>query len=190
MAKAAGARGRPASTKRVPAAVPAVGAYPAGAPLDPRVDLLATAVLAALKVALDALPSPALVTGRNGQVVCANVNARVVLGEGGLVARWPVSDDDPVGSSSRWEVIPIQGAGPDAWLLLILSSRQAQPPRHWSLTDRQTEVVNLIVRGLTNTGIAETLGIRLGTVEFHISAIFDKVGVYSRAALIATVIGQ
>jgi DNA-binding NarL/FixJ family response regulator len=47
----------------------------------------------------------------------------------------------------------------------------------------------LIVRGLTNTGIAEALGIRLGTVEFHISAIFDKVGVNSRAALIATLMG-
>ena len=42
---------------------------------------------------------------------------------------------------------------------------------------------------MTNTGIAEALGIRLGPVEFHISAIFDKVGVNSRAALIATVMG-
>jgi len=29
------------------------------------------------------------------------------------------------------------------------------------------------------------LGIRLGTVEFHVSASFDKVGVSNRAALIA-----
>jgi DNA-binding NarL/FixJ family response regulator len=40
-----------------------------------------------------------------------------------------------------------------------------------------------LARGMTNTSIADTLGIRLGTVEFHISAIFDKVGVSSRGAL-------
>jgi DNA-binding NarL/FixJ family response regulator len=49
--------------------------------------------------------------------------------------------------------------------------------------------LDLVVRGMTNTGIAETLGIRLGTVEFHVSAIFDKVGVNSRAALLANVMG-
>jgi DNA-binding NarL/FixJ family response regulator len=71
-----------------------------------------------------------------------------------------------------------------------LRTSEGLPPPSWKFTTRQTEVLNLVVRGLTNTGIAETLGIRLGTVEFHISAIFDKVGVNSRTALIATVMGK
>jgi DNA-binding NarL/FixJ family response regulator len=80
-------------------------------------------------------------------------------------------------------------AGSRAWSLAGLSASDVPSARPWNLTTRQTEVLNLIVRGLTNTGIAEALGIRLGTVEFHISAIFDKVGVNSRAALIATLMG-
>ncbi|HVV50699.1 MAG TPA: LuxR C-terminal-related transcriptional regulator, partial [Polyangia bacterium] len=59
-----------------------------------------------------------------------------------------------------------------------------------NLTARQTEVLELVARGRTNTSLAEPLGVRLGTVEFHISAIFDKVGVSSRAALIATLMGR
>ena len=55
----------------------------------------------------------------------------------------------------------------------------------WKLTTRQTQVLELVARGLTNDLIAEVLGIGRGTVEFHVSAIFDKAGVSNRATLIA-----
>jgi DNA-binding CsgD family transcriptional regulator/transposase len=66
----------------------------------------------------------------------------------------------------------------------------AASPRQWTLTVRQTDVLDLVARGLTNAVIAETLGIGVGTVEFHVAAIFDKAGVCSRAALLAGLIRQ
>lgn len=39
---------------------------------------------------------------------------------------------------------------------------------------------------MTNASIAKTLGIRPGTVEFHVSGILGKAGVTNRAGLIAS----
>jgi DNA-binding CsgD family transcriptional regulator len=146
--------------------------------------------LAALEVALDAIQVPALITDRRGEIICSNAAARAVVGGAPSLPPWPVPANTIGALSRTWEVMPIRRAGQRAWSLLVLRGADSAPPTRWSLTRRQNEVLSLIVRGMTNTGIAETLGIRLGTVEFHISAIFDKVGVNSRAALIATVMGR
>lgn len=55
----------------------------------------------------------------------------------------------------------------------------------WNLTKRQGQVLALVARGLTNALIAESLGIAERTVEFHVTAVFDKAGVDNRATLIA-----
>ncbi len=55
----------------------------------------------------------------------------------------------------------------------------------WKLTSRQAQVLALVARGATNGTIAEELGITERTVEYHLSAIFDRVGVDNRATLIA-----
>ena len=155
-----------------------------------RPDLLTTAVLAVLDVALDALRVPALVVGRRGEIVCSNGPARALIGDAPqVVCWWPAAATTTDHPGRTWEVTPISGAGLPDWSLVILRTLEAPPRRRWNLTSRQTEVLELVARGITNTSIAEMLGIRLGTVEFHISAIFDKVGVNSRAALIATVMG-
>lgn len=52
-------------------------------------------------------------------------------------------------------------------------------------SDRQLEVINLVARGETNSGIALILGIGKRTVESHLSAIYAELGVSSRAAAIA-----
>lgn len=48
------------------------------------------------------------------------------------------------------------------------------------LTEREREVLSLMVKGMSNNEIAEKLYISLGTVKFHISNIFMKLGVQSR----------
>ncbi len=50
-----------------------------------------------------------------------------------------------------------------------------------NLTDRQLEVLGLLRDGGTNAEIARTLDISARTVEHHLSAIFDRLGVSSRA---------
>ena len=48
------------------------------------------------------------------------------------------------------------------------------------LTDREREVLKLIVEGKTNQQIAEDLSISIGTVRFHVSNILSKLGASNR----------
>jgi len=54
----------------------------------------------------------------------------------------------------------------------------------YGLSPREEEVVKLVVRGLTNRQISETLFISENTVQRHLSNIFEKVGVRSRRELL------
>lgn len=180
---------REGESRRISLAVWAATSAVARDPDGRRPDLLATAVLAALDVALDAMRVPALVADRRGEVVCSNAPGRALIGERTHLVRWSPAAKVTEPGEAGWEVTPLGVAGLPAWSLLIFRAPEVPSSRRWNLTARQAEVLELVARGLTNTGIAETLGIRPGTVEFHISAIFDKAGVNSRAALIASVKG-
>jgi DNA-binding NarL/FixJ family response regulator len=57
------------------------------------------------------------------------------------------------------------------------------------LTDREREVLNLLVKGLTNKEIAEKLVITPNTVKRHLKAVFEKLGIHTRAAAVAKVTG-
>ena len=50
-----------------------------------------------------------------------------------------------------------------------------------SLTAREREVLMLITQGLGNAEIAERLSISEKTVRNHVSNLFDKLGVWTRA---------
>jgi DNA-binding CsgD family transcriptional regulator len=54
----------------------------------------------------------------------------------------------------------------------------------YGLSLREEEVVKLVVRGLSNRQISQTLFISENTVQRHLSNIFEKVGVRSRRELI------
>jgi DNA-binding NarL/FixJ family response regulator len=58
-----------------------------------------------------------------------------------------------------------------------------------SLTAREREVLNLLARGLSNRDIAEELVITNKTVKNHLSRIYEKIGVHSRAEAIALWLG-
>jgi DNA-binding NarL/FixJ family response regulator len=58
-----------------------------------------------------------------------------------------------------------------------------------SLTTREREVLNLLARGMSNAAIAEELFITNKTVKNHLSRIYEKIGVHSRAEAIALWLG-
>ncbi len=58
------------------------------------------------------------------------------------------------------------------------------------LTERERDVLRCMVDGMNNSEIAEKLVISLGTVKFHISNIFQKLGVDSRVEAVKMAIEQ
>jgi NarL family two-component system response regulator LiaR len=73
----------------------------------------------------------------------------------------------------------------------VLANASAQPQIHGNLlTEREKDVLKGMVDGLNNNEIAEKLFISLGTVKFHISNIFQKLGVDSRVEVVKTAIEQ
>jgi NarL family two-component system response regulator LiaR len=73
---------------------------------------------------------------------------------------------------------------PEAAQVLIRQATQAPPPGH-DLTDRENEVLTLLVEGMTNRQIAQRLGISLSTVKFHVSAVLSKLDVSSRTEAVS-----
>jgi DNA-binding NarL/FixJ family response regulator len=58
-----------------------------------------------------------------------------------------------------------------------------------SLSAREREVLNLLARGRSNRNIAQELFITNKTVKNHLSRIYEKIGVHSRAEAIALWLG-
>jgi len=54
---------------------------------------------------------------------------------------------------------------------------------HSGLTARELQVMELVERGMKNKDIAESLGIRTGTVKIHLKHIFEKTGIRGRYGL-------
>ena len=55
------------------------------------------------------------------------------------------------------------------------------------LTNRESEIVDLLAAGKTNAEIAELLWIAPGTVRKHLENVYEKLGVHSRTAAVARV---
>ena len=73
---------------------------------------------------------------------------------------------------------------PEVARLLIQNIRQPAG-KDYNLSDREREILKLIVEGLPNVAIAERLIIAQSTVKFHVSNILSKLGVSSRTGAVA-----
>jgi len=63
----------------------------------------------------------------------------------------------------------------------VKESVAGEDPAFETLTAREREVLALITEGLGNAEIAERLSISEKTVRNHVSNLFDKLGVWTRA---------
>jgi pimeloyl-ACP methyl ester carboxylesterase/DNA-binding CsgD family transcriptional regulator len=66
----------------------------------------------------------------------------------------------------------------------VKRAQNGDDPAFSQLTPREREVLGLLSEGLSNTEIAERLSINEKTVRNHVSHLFDKLGVWSRAQAI------
>src|SRR5581483_4725074 len=77
------------------------------------------------------------------------------------------------------------GAALEPGVAARLLERMNEPDRSGGLSEREREVLRLLVDGASNKGIAQRLSLSENTVKAHISHIFDKLGVQSRAEAVA-----
>jgi len=152
----------------------------------------------ALEAALNRLGSAAFVLTRHGSIVETNHAGHALLGRDR--ARVTAALRDAVArrcSALAVELIPLVDTDASSlWLAVIGVASADERIRvcvdtcrtRWGLTPRQTEVLALVARGLPNATIAAELACVERTIELHVTALFDRAGAESRAALVARVL--
>lgn len=149
---------------------------------------------AAVEQTLESIAAPAFIVDAAGAVLQANVAGRLALARDAVAIAASLATAVAAGRPTRdWSLAPLSSRGGAVPLLAILLTHPRRPETtepflaarlRWRLTARQAQVLELVARGLTNALVAETLDISEGTVEYHLTALFDKVGVCNRATLI------
>jgi DNA-binding CsgD family transcriptional regulator len=118
--------------------------------------------------------------GDDEEVVDLMPRARVQLGSGKWLA---VQASRLTTSDGRRQIaVIVESASPAEIAPLIVSA--------YSLTARESEVAQLVLRGLGTREIATALFISPLTVQQHLKLIFEKVGVRSRRELVSQVFEQ
>jgi DNA-binding CsgD family transcriptional regulator len=158
------------------------------------------AALSALDIALGAIDAPAFIVDMGGTVLHANSNAQALLARDRHgVARSLAQAIAGAPADLPWDVTPLRDPRKRHGFLAILRGPRRDVTaagadaicaaiNRWRLTPRQAQVLDLVARGYTNALVADELGIGEGTVEFHLSAVFDKAGVDTRAKLIILIL--
>ncbi len=154
----------------------------------------------ALEAALEQLGAAAMVVDAHGDVREANSAARGLLDGADSSVRTALRDAVTRRPNKlAFQLTELRDCGLGVhWLAILrtdgLALRSAARVRtcatRWTLTPRQVAVLELVVTGMANATIGAMLGIGDRAVELHVTAIFDRAGIESRAALVATVLGD
>ncbi len=93
-----------------------------------------------------------------------------------------ISLGDPIGRKFDFEV----DLGGESYL--ITARPRSIRSSVACLSPREREIVRLVARGLPNKAIAQVLDISLWTVATHVRRVFAKLGVASRAEMVAKIL--
>jgi LuxR family maltose regulon positive regulatory protein len=132
----------------------------------------------------------AFATQGDGAQALASLERALRLAEPEGYLRLFVDEGEPIVALLRQAYA--QGIVPEYVATLLAAAGSlapAAPPPPGSLleplTERELEVLRLLVRGLSNAAMARELIITVGTVKSHVSHIYGKLGVQSRSQAIA-----
>lgn len=75
-------------------------------------------------------------------------------------------------------------------VLEMFASRAAAPTRDYGLSDREREVLELMVQGLVKKEIADRLGLSYHTVDNHLRSIYAKLQVHTRGGAVAKAVSE
>jgi DNA-binding CsgD family transcriptional regulator len=149
-------------------------------------------LLALLVAALEAIPAAAFVLRADGVLFASNEAGRAWLAhEGrrqrGLRAALREAPEAPPTD------LAITRVGDSGAILVVHRPAPrrsvAAVARDWKLTPRERHILPHLLDGRSNRAIATALAITPRTVESHLTSMFKKAGVESRAELVALVWG-
>lgn len=131
-----------------------------------------------LPAVINSVAYRSLLTARGGAAE-AGARARVPTSEGG----WLVIHGSVVGdpAEGRTAIILEAASSPEMAPLIVAA---------YGLTAREREVTQCVLQGFSTTEIGERLHLSEYTVQDHLKAIFEKVGVRSRRELVAHIFFQ
>ena len=69
--------------------------------------------------------------------------------------------------------------------VLKMFNQYAQPKQEYGLTEREKEILQLLVNGMSKKHIAENLYISLYTVDTHLKNIYAKLHVHSQIDVVS-----
>lgn len=92
---------------------------------------------------------------------------------------------DELANAIRAAAVGKPTLAPEAAQVLIQATRTPHEKPGTDLTDREREVLALMVEGLNNNEIADRLVVSVSTAKFHVSSILSKLGVTSRTEAVA-----
>lgn len=101
----------------------------------------------------------------------------------------PANAPSPTSPAEAAEPAPVPSAGPAPPPQQARHSGDGVDTARFGLSDREIDVMSLIVQGRSNNEIASRLFLAEKTVKNHVNRIYAKLGVTSRAAAIAVWMG-
>jgi DNA-binding CsgD family transcriptional regulator len=153
---------------------------------------------AALDVVLDHIAAPAFVVSASGRLLEVNEAGRSLLAsrraELATAITAALANEE---ASIAIDLTPLDNRGAKNHWLAVLRARTedsrvadslARAASRLGLTRRQREVLEHVITGSSNATIADALRVSERAIEQHLTAIFDRAAVDSRAALVTYVL--
>jgi DNA-binding CsgD family transcriptional regulator len=97
------------------------------------------------------------------------------------------AERDPPDAATPEVVVDVEVEG---FRCILVAPRAGEDVPHVALSPREQEIARMVAKGYPNKTIAAVLEISSWTVSTHLRRVFAKLGVRTRAAMVARVLGE